>query len=724
MERARVPTNHENLSSHGSNGASLPELSGIKPIYFLPADPMADEVLIPSFAVSDRVDNMAGFFSSGALASLAPGLASFINQSSGKLRLLIGPLIRPEDKAAIEEGSRSPTEIAAELLDELVFTEDLIEQHTLKCLSWLLQMGRIEMRVALMKDAMFHPKVWLFHGAKEVLAVHGSSNATVAGIRRNFEQIAVSKSWTNSDQRYITEQFQSQFDSLWSNNDDDCIVVAIPDAVREGLLSTYRSKSPPTETELRSLYDRAKEIDYSREESFAVPDIKQERFEVPEEIQFEDGPFAHQGRAVSAWCSAGYSGVLEMATGSGKTITAMICARKLFEEYKPLLIVVSAPYIPLIQQWCDEIEPFGIRPVNLVSANGPSGRARELATLGRRLRHGTAKVAALVVSHRTLADGAFRTQLANLDATKLLIADEVHNLGSEGFISDVPDFFDFRLGLSATPVRQYDQEGTEALFDFIGPVVFQFPLEEAIGTCLVPYDYYVHPVELSPAELNSWHEISERIRANAWRQDDGEPDDYLAKLFRDRRAILETAENKLPALRTALEAEGIRHLRHTLIYATDKAPRQLEQVNSMLGELGLLFHQLTYEETGHRSQVISILRQFQEGQLQALTAKRVLDEGVNIPQVQRAFILASTTVERQWVQRRGRLLRKCSEIGKTHSEIHDFVVVPPGAGDDDERSLAVTELRRVREFASLARNAGSAGGPLEAIGQLTEAAFT
>ena len=144
----------------------------------------------------------------------------------------------------------------------------------------------------------------------------------------------------------------------------------------------------------------------------------------------------------------------------------------------------------------------------------------------------------------------------------------------------------------------------------------------------------------------------------------------------------------------------------------------------MLGELGLLFHQLTYEETGHRSQVISILRQFQEGQLQALTAKRVLDEGVNIPQVQRAFILASTTVERQWVQRRGRLLRKCSEIGKTHSEIHDFVVVPPGTGDDDERSLAVTELRRVREFASLARNAGSSGGPLEVIEQLSMAAFT
>ena len=149
--------NHENPTSFDHTATSLTVLSGIKPIYFLPADPMAEEVLIPGFAASQRVDNMAGFFSSGALASLAPGLASFINQSTGTLRLLIGPLIRPEDKTAIEVGLRTPIEIATESLEGLIFTEDLIEQHTLKCLSWLMQMGRIEIRVALMKDAMFPP---------------------------------------------------------------------------------------------------------------------------------------------------------------------------------------------------------------------------------------------------------------------------------------------------------------------------------------------------------------------------------------------------------------------------------------------------------------------------------------------------------------------------------------------------------------------------------------
>ena len=147
-------------------------------------------------------------------------------------------------------------------------------------------------------------------------------------------------------------------------------------------------------------------------------------------------------------------------------------------------------------------------------------------------------------------------------------------------------------------------------------------------------------------------------------------------------------------------------------------------MNALLNRQGVLFHQLTYEETANRQRTASILREFQDGHLQALTAKRVLDEGVNIPQVQKAFILASTTVERQWVQRRGRLLRKCDEIGKTHSEIHDFVVMPPATAEDsDARTLARSELRRVREFAGLAQNAGRADGPLEVIDRLIDSAF-
>ena len=707
----------------GAERSPLQIISGTKPLYWLPDDPLAEEVLIPGFSAATAVNSMSGFFSSEALASLAPGLATFVNRSEGVFRLVVSPLLRADDKAAIEQGLRSPDTMVSDIFEPFIVTEDLIAKHTLLCLSWLLRTGRIEIKVALMDNALFHPKVWLFLAEGRTVAVHGSSNITYPGIRQNIEQVAVSKSWEDLNQRYIAESLKNQFRSLWNNAQPHCIVVPMPDAVRHRLLSTYRSDTLPTEGDLKELYRRAAGVSGVRGASDALPHLEPERFEIPGYLRYEDGPFAHQGEAVKAWCDAGHRGVLEMATGSGKTITAMICAKRLFDGNKPLLIVVAAPYVPLIQQWCDEIEAFGIQPANLTAAGGPSGRARELGRIGRRLRLGSADVAAVVVSHRTLADSEFRAELRKLPCAKLLIADEVHNLGSEGFVSDTPDFFNYRLGLSATPERQYDQSGTEALFDFIGQVVFRFTLEEAIGKCLVPYEYHVHPVDLTLEEMDRWHEITERIRAIAWRQETGEPDEYLTKLFRDRRAILETAENKLPALQATLEAGSIRKLRHALIYATDKQPQQLEAVNALLNRQGILFHQLTDEETAHRHQTASILKEFQDGHLQVLTAKRVLDEGVNIPQVREAFILASTTVERQWVQRRGRLLRKCDEIGKTHSVIHDFVVVPPDMSDTDARSVAVSELRRVRQFASLARNAGSPDGPLRVIDLLMNAAF-
>ncbi len=707
------------------NGMTLRSVPNIRPLYMLPDDPVTEEVLIPCFQAAAQVDCMMGFFSSEVLVSLAPGLATFINCSQESFRLIISPLLRAEDKEAMEKGIASPEDITSTILKDIIITEDLVEQHTLKCLSWLLRSGRLEIKIALMKDALFHPKVWLFRGNSDVIAAHGSSNMTDAGIRRNIEQISISKSWADPTQHYITEKFCGQFKQLWENEDDSCTVIALPQAIRDSLLQTYRSDTPPTETAFQILYCRATGTINESLASYESLELPRVLFTIPPELRFEDGPFEHQGRAVNAWCEASYRGVLEMATGSGKTITAMICAHRLYEVQKPLLIVVAAPYVPLIQQWCDEILPFGLRAVNLTEFNGASGRARELNKIKRRFRAGTSDVETVVVSHRTLCNSGFKAEIEKFNCATLLIADEVHNLGSEGFITDLPSFFDYRLGLSATPVRQYDEQGTETLLLFFGPVVFQFTLQEAIGRCLVEYDYYVHPVELTQDEMDKWYELTEKIKTNAWQSEHEEPDEYLTKLLRDRRAILETAENKIAALEAVLMGEDFRKLRHTLIYASDKSPQQLDAVNALLKTQGVLFHQLTYEETANRNKTKQIIRSFQEGTLGVLTAKRVLDEGVNIPQIERAFILASTTVERQWVQRRGRLLRTCRETSKTHSEIHDFIALPPYRNNigGDGRNLIQSELSRVREFANLARNAGRADGPLNLIDNLVKTLY-
>ena len=706
---------------------TLRTIPDIRPLYILPKDPLIDDVLIPCFQSATYVDCMMGFFSSEILVSIAPGLATFINCSDESLRLIISPLLRTEDKEAIEDSIVPSEDIATAALKDFIVTENSIAQHTLKCLSWLLRHGRVEIKIAMMKDALFHPKVWLFREDDDVIAAHGSSNMTYAGIQKNIEQISISKSWEEYTQHYTTERLCEQFREFWADENEACTIVSMPQAIKENLLKTYNLDIPPTEDDFHMLY---KQVTDAIKESPATYDFgKSSRpsFTIPSELRFEDGPFEHQGKAITAWCEAGYHGVLEMATGSGKTITAMICAHRLYEVEKPLLIVVAAPYIPLIQQWCDEISPFGLKAVNLTEAKGAKKRAVELNKLEKRIRFGISDIEIVVVSHRTLCNSEFKDELKKFDCKTLLIADEVHNLGSEGFITAPPDFFDYRLGLSATPIRQYDEEGTEQLFEFFGTIVFRFTLEEAIRRCLVEYEYYVHPVELTEDEMDEWYAFTEKIGKNAWRQENEDADDeYLMKLLRDRRALLENAENKIAALEEVLtQREDFKTLRHTLIYTSDKAPQQLKDVNALLNKHGILFHQLTHEETVNRQQTAQIIQSFQEGTLGILTAKRVLDEGVNIPEIEKAFILASTTVERQWIQRRGRLLRTCSGTGKTHSEIHDFIALPSDLDniEDTARTLIESELKRIQAFARLAMNVGRPDGPLNLINQLVKAIY-
>lgn len=691
----------------------------------LPNDPLGEEVLIPGFKTATTVDCMVGFFSSEVLASLAPGLATYVAGSENCFRLIISPLVRAEDQMAITDGLNSAELVTGRILEELTVTEDLLQRHTLKCLAWLLREHRIEIKVALMEDALFHPKVWLFENCNDVVAAHGSSNVTYAGIRKNIEQIAISRSWQDPNQRYITDKLRYEFDRLWQDKDDNSIVISMPEAIRQRLLLTYGSDTPPTEDELRNLYRRA-----AGRWKEAEPDlpafVDSVRFSIPNWLKYEEGPFKHQGRAVAAWCKAGYRGVLEMATGSGKTITSMICAHRLYEKNKPLLIVVAAPYVPVIEQWCDEIAPFGLKPANIRTSGSAGKRASELQRLKRRLRTGLSDAEVVVVSHDTLCTPEFLAGVEAFDSARLLIADEAHNLGRQSFIKDPPEFFEYRLALSATPTRQYDEEGTEGLFNYFGPVAFRFTLEEAIGRCLVEYDYFVHAVYLTKEEMDEWFDLTGKIKQNAWRSDNEKTDEYLAKLLRYRRALLETASGKISTLGALLSKEDEGTLRHTLIYASDKEPDQLNNVNRLLRDRKILFHQITADETASREQMKRIIKSFQDGEIQVLTAKRVLDEGVNIPQICRAFILASTTVERQWVQRRGRLLRTCSAIGKKHSIVHDLLVLPPGMEDgldSDARGLVRSELRRAQEFARLARNAGRPDGPLAMIDRMVDAAY-
>ena len=697
-------------------------LSGAHPLYILPRDPVTAEVLIPALQATDKLDVMMGYFASSAFADIAPGLATFLRISRAPMRLVVSPFLTSADFDTLTQEESELSQLARKLFIDNVPDEELFARHTLGCLAWLITQERLILKVAVMRNALFHPKVWLFEDGYSRAALHGSTNLTSTGLSRNREQLTLSRDWKGEESIFHIERLRREFDDLWAGGDADCYVIPLPEAVARKVIETYKTEVMPDETTFKAMWRKAHGIEPSPAEP-GVP--RTTALRIPSHLAYETGSFAHQGKAVKAWEAAGRRGILEMATGAGKTITSMICAARLQDEIGSVLVVVAAPYRPLIEQWCEEIREFGVQPINLTAAGGPDARNKEIRQAGRRLRMGHSRAEVLVVSNDTLCTERFIRSVYAVEAKKLLIADECHNLGAASFTINPPEEFDYRLGLSATPVRQYDEEGTDALIAYFGEICFSFTLEEAIGKCLTPYDYHVHFVELTPDEMQEWSDLSDRIASLAWKIEAGKSDPYLDNLLRQRRLVLETASAKLGTLADLLDVEGARGLRYTLIYATDKKPEQLDEVNQLLNSRGILFHQLTQEETQNRQQTKRILTAFQDGLTQVLTAKRVLDEGVNIPQIKLAYILASTTVKRQWVQRRGRLLRTCKAIGKTYAVIHDFVVLPPGTSsstveqlDQDARRLVRSELERVWEFARLSRNGADAGGPYEAVQHL------
>lgn len=722
-----LETDVQSRITHESSLSLKAAISNAQPLYFLPKDRVVQEVLIPALQAGRSVDLMMGYFSSGSFAEIAPGLATFLRNSNAPMRMVVSPFLTEDDFEALAKSDEELRNLAERILIEDVPDQDVIIHHTLECFAWLITQERLVIKMAVLREALFHPKVWLFEDGENRAALHGSTNFTKKGLSKNREQLTLSRGWKGDEAVFHIDRLREEFNSLWSGGDEHCAVVPLSDAVERKIVTRYKTNEMPDESVVAAIWQKAHELP----PPFITETAHKDELRIPDYLVYETGDFAHQGQAVKAWTKSRRRGILEMATGAGKTITSMICATKLQDEVDGLLVVVSAPYRPLIEQWCGEIQEFGVYPINLTTAGGPEKRDREIKQASRRLRTGTSRVEVLVTSNDTLCTERFVNSIASVRAAKLLIADECHNLGAESFINNPPDVFDFRLGLSATPIRQYDEEGTAALIAYFGDVCFSFTLEQAIGKCLTEYDYHVHFVELTDDEMEDWKELTAQIATHAWKLNSNQNDDdpHLEHLLRLRRLVLETASGKLGTLAALLDTEGPRTLRFALIYATDKKPEQLEQVNRLLQNRGVLFRQLTYEETKSREKTRKILSSFQDGQLHILTAKRVLDEGVNIPQIKQAFLLASTTVRRQWVQRRGRLLRRCKEIGKTHAVIHDFVVLPPRTYlsttenlDKDVRKLVRSELERVWEFARLSRNGPLNGGPYEAVQHLQELA--
>jgi superfamily II DNA or RNA helicase len=681
--------------------------------YFLPGDPLIDEILIPAFRQATRVRGAFGWFSAGWIKDLSPGLAEFLKRDdTSTIQMVVAPeLFETELDALVSANEQRDRAIEAfsKVIDQAGGLEaSLLSRHAVDCLTWMYANGRLEIRIAVPRSGSnYHPKIWEFSDPEDSVTVLGSANATHRALSKAAEHMTVECSWNRTNS---VDRTSSKIDDWWRGEDRAALIetVMLSEAIDRQLLTRAPSEKPTTTQFQDALAD-------SLPTAQRIEQLADSRtFAIPKGLIWKSGDYRHQGEAVAAWEESGRSGILAMATGAGKTRTSLIAAQRLWQEHEgPLLIVISVPTNALVDQWREECVAFGLDPVIPMRHSGERRKAA-LSAVFDNLRFGGAReVGTFIVTNNMLKNPLFHEslmkcvrQIPNLEL--LLIGDEVHGLGTEGFLSDPPEFFQYRIGLSATPVRQYDEEGTARLVAFFGETVYEFGLDRAIGFCLVEYDYFLHVVHLTSEEVKLYRDLSARI---GWALENGD-DEGAKRLMIRRRAIIENAEEKPFVLKQILAGCSPKHL---LVYVSAKDPRQMEAAQEVLDELRIDATRVTEKESSNPEKLRSILKSFSDGNIDALLAKKVLDEGVDIPATREAILLASSTVEREWIQRRGRVLRRFPE--KELAVIHDVIALPPPESEIDELMISAveSECNRVRAFAKYARNAIQVIAEIEGI---------
>lgn len=425
-------------------------------------------------------------------------------------------------------------------------------------------------------------------------------------------------------------------------------------------------------------------------------------------FRFTDGgrtPRAYQQAAIDAWAANNFKGMFAMATGTGKTLTSLLAAERILSVHSGIsAVVIAVPFQHLADQWAAEFADTDFRPIRAYKSTAKW--QDELAKARIIYRH-LGKPIVLITTYTTLASAAFYGSIEANAATTLLIADECHYLGADSCREFLQLPIPYRLGLSATPERHFDDDGTSRLYRYFDRIVFEFGMAAAITEgFLTPYKYFPEFIELTLQEAEEYEDLSDRISKAAARAQgrgaNSDEQEALKYLLLKRARIVNNAQNKLQWLYGKFSMRQEEDLAHTLVYTGDEL---FKPVLSLLGnELGIPVHSFTGAESATKRK--ELLNQFAEGEIKVLVAMRCLDEGVDVPATRTAYFMASSTNPRQYVQRRGRVLRRAA--GKDFAVVHDTIVIPPRAtvdGDETgERTAFVSQFGRIQEFASLAQN--------------------
>jgi superfamily II DNA or RNA helicase len=660
---------------------------------------IGSDFYMPCMNRSIRYDRAVGFFNSTIYALAWSSLKDFVERG-GKMRIICSPILSQDDAKALADGYSAKAE--AIVSDRLrVEVEHLLANPALKeparVLATLVAVGVVDFKIAFVGEGdnesrrrLFHDKVGIFSdGHDNAVVFKGSMNETWSGLANdgNLESVDVFLSWEGRREKQRVDDEISYFKQLWENNYPTVVIKPFPAAAQDVLLKAA------TPQNWKRLVD---EITQQIEQS-VQPNL---------EVATERGrtPRPHQRKALTAWRERGRRGIFEHATGSGKTFTALCAIREALQQREVPLVLVPSEL--LLFQWLNEIrESFAdIGPQMLVCGGGHSQwRSENLLTPWTRAKQ-TTKPRLVVSTMQTASTDEFRAKLQQGDHL-FLVADEVHRMGSTENRKLFSVASGPRLGLSATPRRAGDPEGTHAILDYFqGIVPPPFTLKDAIPSALTPYFYYVHTIRLTPDEQSKWVEISNRLsRFVAQASKPGSPDATLSarikQLLIDRARIVKAAADKT-IVATDILARHFEPGQRWIVYCDSQT--QMARLHRELLQRGLPASQYHSAMTANKEQTLRIF----EANGGILVSIRCLDEGVDIPSVSHALILASSRNPREFIQRRGRVLRKSP--GKYIAYIHDVLVLPSHAACDEAgNSIIEGELARAVEFGQWAENPAS-----------------
>lgn len=676
---------------------------------------------------SSTFDLGLGFFSSSGIRSLSYGFALFI-ANGGKMRVVMNHILSQEDKEIIEKGQKHLVEDFENhiLFDikKLVETLSKEDEQFFRCLSYLISINRIEFVATVStKGGLGHDKYGIFKDEKgNKVAFIGSANFSQSALELNGETITV---FTSPDDDKRIAEYQALFDQSWENDTPHLVHIPI-----EHVKTFIREKFPKTSlTNLLEEGINLREnigIDNNIPAKYCKPISRR----ILDKIEFKEleprFPFPEERRiqidAYSAWIENGKKGIFAMATGSGKTVTALNCIRKQYKEngyYKAIIVV---PTQALAIQWEHETKSFNYQ--NIVSTHSDKDWKNILSRYITRSLLDSTKSIILITTYATFNRNDIQSFLKKVRGveTFIYVADEAHNIGSQNSLNHLPEMINWRIGLSATPERIYDDLGSEKLYEFFNSkppkYTYRYTMKQAIEEgILCHYDYYPIFIELTSSEMEEYERISDQLRKYI-DADTGKYKPDAEKLLLKRKRIIHKAENKKIAISDLLEElRQKQKLDYTFVfvpegYEPDYSINDSYNINQddvhIIDEYAQMFKEHGYSYHKYISgldDAPSILQNFADGDIQILLSMKCLDEGVDIPRAEHAIFCSSTGNPRQFVQRRGRVLRKCK--GKEKAKIWDLIVTPPNILDESnsiERNLFLNEVKRIINFAALADN--------------------